>query len=166
LIRSLALALAILLCPFAAASAMDIERVVSPGGIEAWLVEEPSIPVVVMEVAWKGGTATDPADKAGLANMVSGLLDEGAGDLDSAEFQERLDDVAAKRRSSAFARRSGPSSRATGIPPTGSRRIPGTRRRWATIPTLWQTKARRNRSPALRARTFRISLRVYSRATT
>lgn len=101
MIRLTAFALAVLLSPFATASAMDIERVVSPGGIEAWLVEEPSIPVVVMEVAWKGGTATDPADKAGLANMVSGLLDEGAGDLDSAEFQERLDDVAAKMSFSA-----------------------------------------------------------------
>src|SRR5690606_30736468 len=84
-----------------AAEAMEIERVVSPGGIEAWLVEEPSIPVIVMEAAWKGGTATDPAEKAGLANMVSGLLDEGAGGLTSAEFQERLDDIAAKMSFSA-----------------------------------------------------------------
>ena len=101
MIRPLALAFVVLLCRLAPAEAMDIERVVSPGGIEAWLVEEPSIPVLVMEVAWKGGTATDTADKAGLANMVSGLLDEGAGDLTSAEFQERMDDIAARMSFSA-----------------------------------------------------------------
>ena len=99
--RLFALAFILLVCRLVPAEAMEIERVVSPGGIEAWLVEEPSIPVIVMEVAWKGGTATDPAEKAGLANMVSGLLDEGAGDLSSAEFQERLDDVAAKMSFSA-----------------------------------------------------------------
>jgi zinc protease len=74
-----------------AASAMQIERVVSPGGIEAWLVEEYEVPVIVMNVAWAGGSASDPAAKLGLANMVSGLLDEGAGDMDSAAYQQRLE---------------------------------------------------------------------------
>lgn len=90
-------------CVFAAlpARAMHIERVVSPGGIEAWLVQEDSVPVVVMEVAWKGGSATDPEGKTGLANMVSGLLDEGAGELGSAEFQMRLQDISARMSFSA-----------------------------------------------------------------
>lgn len=81
--------------------AMDIERVVSPGGIEAWLVQEDSVPVVVMEAAWKGGSAADPEDKTGLAHMVSGLLDEGAGELGSAEFQIRMQDIAARMSFSA-----------------------------------------------------------------
>ena len=33
----------------------------------------------------------DPADKPGTGNMVAGLLDEGAADLDSKTFHERLD---------------------------------------------------------------------------
>lgn len=93
------LALAVLLflvAPLAPVAAMNIERVVSPGGIEAWLVQEDSIPVITMEVAWTGGTASDPSEKSGLANMVSALLDEGAGDLDSAAFQESVDDIAAR----------------------------------------------------------------------
>ena len=73
------------------AEAMKIERVVSPGGIEAWLVEEYEVPVIVMNVAWAGGSASDPAAKLGLANMVSGLLDEGAGDMPSAAYQQRLE---------------------------------------------------------------------------
>lgn len=78
------------------AEAQRIERVVSPGGIEAWLVQENEVPVIVMNVAWEGGSASDPADKGGLANMVSGLLDEGAGDLDSRAFQTRLEETATR----------------------------------------------------------------------
>jgi zinc protease len=72
------------------AAALDIEKVVSPGGIEAWLVEETEVPIITMEVSWEGGSASDPAAKLGLANMVSGLLDEGAGDMPSSAYQERL----------------------------------------------------------------------------
>lgn len=78
------------------AQAMEIQRVVSPGGVEAWLVEEHAVPLVVMEVGWEGGSRLDPAGKEGLATMVAGLLDEGAGDLDSQTFQSRLDDLAVR----------------------------------------------------------------------
>jgi zinc protease len=73
------------------AGATNIERVVSPGGIEAWLVHESSVPLVAMEYAFAGGTAQDPAGKPGVANLVANLLDEGAGDLDSKTFHDRLD---------------------------------------------------------------------------
>ncbi len=46
-----------------------------------------------MSFAFEGGAAQDPADKPGVANMLSGLLDEGAGTLDSQAFQARLDDL-------------------------------------------------------------------------
>jgi len=73
------------------AAATHIERVVSPGGIEAWLVHEPSVPLVAMEFAFAGGSSQDPADKPGVANLTAGLLDEGAGDLNSETFHDRLD---------------------------------------------------------------------------
>jgi zinc protease len=76
------------------ARAVTIERVVSPGGIEAWLVAEPSIPAIALRLAFRGGAGMDPGGKAGLADMVSGLLDEGAGELDSKAFQQRLNDLA------------------------------------------------------------------------
>lgn len=85
------LAVALMLVP-AAAKAFDIQRVVSPGGIEAWLVEDHSLPIISTRFLFPGGAATDPAGKEGLANMVSGLLDEGAGELDSQTFQGRLAD--------------------------------------------------------------------------
>ena len=73
------------------ARATNIERVVSPGGIEAWLVHEPSVPLLAIEFAFSGGTAQDPAAKPGIANLVANLLDEGAGDLDSPTFHDRLE---------------------------------------------------------------------------
>ncbi len=72
------------------ARALEVQRVVSPGGIEAWLVEDHSNPIISMDFAFPGGASADPAGKEGLAHMVSGLLDEGAGDLDSQAFQRRL----------------------------------------------------------------------------
>ncbi|MEE8145219.1 MAG: pitrilysin family protein [Kiloniellales bacterium] len=72
------------------ARALEVQRVVSPGGIEAWLVEDHSNPIISMDFAFSGGASTDPAGKEGLAHMVSGLLDEGGGDLDSQTFQQRL----------------------------------------------------------------------------
>ena len=77
----------------ASAEAIDIQKVVSPHGITAWLVEDNSIPMVSMSFAFAGGAAQDPADRPGVASMLSGLLDEGAGKLDSKAFQAKLDDL-------------------------------------------------------------------------
>ncbi len=77
------------------AGAVEIERVKSPGGIEAWLVQEDTVPLVAMSFAFRdAGSSRDPAGKEGLANLMSGLLDEGAGKLDSATFQNTLEEKA------------------------------------------------------------------------
>jgi zinc protease len=75
-------------------AAAKVERVVSPGGIEAYLLSEPSIPFLSLSMHFKGGAALDPKGKEGLAHMVSGLLDEGAGELDSQAFRTELEDLA------------------------------------------------------------------------
>ena len=75
----------------APAAATKIERVTSPGGIEVWLVQEKSVPLIAMDFAFRGGASQDPADKAGVASLVAGMIDEGAGDLDSKTFHERLE---------------------------------------------------------------------------
>jgi zinc protease len=90
-----ALLLLLLACP--AAAAVKIQEVRTPGGLVAWLVNDPAVPLVAVEFAFRsGGAALDPEGKQGLANFVSGLLDEGAGDLDSQAFQMRLEELAAK----------------------------------------------------------------------
>lgn len=77
------------------ASDVDIQEVTSPGGIEAWLVEENSIPFTALEIMFKGGNSMDQADKRGAINLMTGLLEEGAGDMDSQAFAAARDDLAA-----------------------------------------------------------------------
>jgi zinc protease len=73
------------------AHATTIERIVSPGGIPAWLVREPSVPLIAVDFAFRGGANQDPVDKPGVATMMASLLDEGAGDIESTQFHERLE---------------------------------------------------------------------------
>lgn len=98
---ALALAAAVFVLYAVPAKATQIERVVSPGGIKAWLVEDHLNPIVSLHLAFRGGSALDPKGKEGLANMVSTLLDEGAGDLDSKTFQQTLEDNSITLRFSA-----------------------------------------------------------------
>lgn len=82
--------------------AMDIRKVVSDKGIVAWFVPDKSVPLVAMSFAFRNaGSATDPDGKEGLAEMTSGLLDEGAGEMKSQAFQRALEDIAAQMSFSA-----------------------------------------------------------------
>jgi zinc protease len=89
-------ALSLLLLGALPANAMKIQKVTSKKGIEAWLVEDHSRPILSMQFAFVSGSAQDPDGKPGVATFVSGMLDEGSGDLDSEAFQNRLEDLAAK----------------------------------------------------------------------
>jgi zinc protease len=80
------------------AGATTIERVVSPGGIEAWLVREPSLPLIAINFAFLGGANEDPAGKPGVGNMAASLLDNGAGELDAKAFQQQVEENAVQLR--------------------------------------------------------------------
>ena len=84
--------LALLLLPLSA-QAVTVEKVVSPKGIEAWLVQDHSNPIIALSLAFRGGSSLDPAPKSGLAEMGAALLDEGAGPYDSQAFQQKLEDL-------------------------------------------------------------------------
>jgi zinc protease len=84
----------LLLAAAAPAAATKIDRVVTPAGIEIWLVQEPTVPLIAMDFAFRGGSSQDPEDKPGLASMVAGLIDEGSGDLDSQAFHSRAESKA------------------------------------------------------------------------
>ena len=76
-----------------AKAAVDIQEVTSPGGITAWLVEEPSIPFAAIEIRFQGGASLDVPDERGAVNLMMALLEEGAADLDAQDFaaaRERL----------------------------------------------------------------------------
>jgi zinc protease len=76
------------------AAAMNIQQIKSPGGIEAWLVEEHSVPLISLRYAFDGGNSQDPPGKEGLANFITAMMDEGAGDIKSEDYQERMENIA------------------------------------------------------------------------
>ena len=91
--------LMVLVVAFAAAlparAEVQIEEVVSPGGITAWLVREPSIPFMALELRFRGGASLDAPGKRGAINLMTGLLEEGAGDLDARAFARAQESLAA-----------------------------------------------------------------------
>ncbi len=74
--------------------AATVQKVKTPGGFEVWLVEDYAVPLVAFDFAFKAGSAQDPAGKTGVASMLSGLLDEGAGPYDAEAFHRAMDDLA------------------------------------------------------------------------
>jgi zinc protease len=82
-------------------AAVDIQEVRSDSGITAWLVEDYTVPIVTMRFLFEGGSSQDPEGKEGLAKLMTGLFDEGAGEMDSRAFQLALDDAAAEMSFSA-----------------------------------------------------------------
>ena len=98
LLATIALALAFVTLPavIAARAAVEIQEVTSQSGVTAWLVEDYTVPIIVVRFAFEGGTTQDPEGKEGISTLMTGLFDEGAGDLDADAFQERLDEVGAE----------------------------------------------------------------------
>ncbi|HEY8268366.1 MAG TPA: pitrilysin family protein, partial [Xanthobacteraceae bacterium] len=74
-----------------ASRAAKIERIVTPAGIEAWLVRDDTLPMLSLQFGIKGGANQDPEDKPGVASFAASLLDEGAGELDARAFHERME---------------------------------------------------------------------------
>ncbi|MFP4314062.1 MAG: M16 family metallopeptidase [Alphaproteobacteria bacterium] len=73
---------------------LDIQDITTDKGIKIWLVEDDSIPVLSMDFAFKGaGAIRDPEGKQGTARLLSNMLDEGAGELESEAFQKELRDL-------------------------------------------------------------------------
>nr|WP_246663597.1 pitrilysin family protein [Phyllobacterium endophyticum] len=94
--KRVAAAVVLVLFGVAPGYAVEIKEVVSPKGIKAWLVQDDFVPLISMRFTFKGGSSQDPDGKEGLANLMTGLFDEGAGDLTSDTFQQKLDDVGAE----------------------------------------------------------------------
>jgi zinc protease len=86
---------------FPAAAQIKIEEVTSAGGIKAWLVNEPAIPFIAFQIAFRGGSSLEPAEKIGVTNLMMGLLEEGTGDMDAAAFRRESETLAANFRFSA-----------------------------------------------------------------
>ncbi|WP_424977697.1 M16 family metallopeptidase [Leisingera sp. S232] len=75
---------------------IKIQEVTSPGGITAWLVEDHSIPFAALELGFRGGTSLDAPGKRGGVYLMTGLLEEGSGDLPAQEYARALESLAAE----------------------------------------------------------------------
>ena len=73
---------------------VNIQEVVTPGGLTAWLVEEPSIPFAAIEIRFRGGASLDDPEKRGAINLMTGLLEEGAADMDARDFARAQEELA------------------------------------------------------------------------
>lgn len=92
--RSVILATGLLWAFSVAAHAITIQEVKSPGGITAWLVEEKAVPLMAMNFSFRSGSAHDPEGREGAAEFLTGMMDEGAGDMLAEEFQRKRDELA------------------------------------------------------------------------
>jgi zinc protease len=70
---------------------MNIQSVTSKGGITAWLVQDSGIPFTALEIQFQGGTGLDAPGKRGAVNLMTALIEEGAGDLDAQGFAAARD---------------------------------------------------------------------------
>jgi len=96
LLNSALIAIAILIFFSPNGSALNIQEVKTHYGTNAWLVENSTVPIIAVEIAFRGGAKLDPPLLDGVANMVSEMLDEGAGHLNAEQFQAQLANLAIK----------------------------------------------------------------------
>ena len=94
MLRSFLVIIAVVFATTARAE-IDIQQVTSDGGINAWVVEEPSIPFVALEIRFRGSASLDLPGKRGATNLMTALLEEGAAGMTAQEFQTELESLAA-----------------------------------------------------------------------
>src|SRR5437763_10910536 len=77
------------------AQAADINpvRFVMPNGLTVLVQEQHALPIVQIHALIKAGAAHDPSDKAGLANLVAGLLDEGTTTRSANQISDQIEFV-------------------------------------------------------------------------
>lgn len=90
-LAALTFASSLILLTVTNALAIDIQEVVTPSGIKAWLVEDYTVPIISVSVEFKGGTTQDPNGLEGVTSLMAAMMDEGAGELDTAALKAELE---------------------------------------------------------------------------
>ena len=68
-----------------------IQKRTLSNGLPVWIVELHKVPVTHVTLVVKGGAASDPRDKFGIANLTAEMLDEGAGRRDALQIADAVD---------------------------------------------------------------------------
>ncbi len=89
--------------PAAAAErpARAAERIVTPNGMVVLIQPQQSLPLLHVQVMVRAGSLYDPPGKAGLANLVAELLDEGTTSRSATQIAEQIDFVGGRLSASA-----------------------------------------------------------------
>jgi zinc protease len=69
------------------------QRFVTPNGLTVLVVEQHALPIVQVQALVKTGSVQDPPEKAGLANLTAGLLDEGTATRSATQLAEQIEFV-------------------------------------------------------------------------
>lgn len=80
------------------ARAIDIQQITSPGGSKAWLVEDHSIPFTAVSLLFRGGASLDAPGRRGAISLMTALLEEGSGEMDSVAYAEAVEALGAQLR--------------------------------------------------------------------
>ena len=67
--------------------AIDFKSLKTDSGINFWLVEDKSLPLISLSFLFKGGSSLDPKGKEGVTNLMTSLLDEGSDNFSSSQFK-------------------------------------------------------------------------------
>lgn len=102
MVLPLLLLLALLLAvPASGADSLDALRQVLPNGAVLLVAERPAIPIVVLRVYLQAGSAFDPPDAPGLANLTAELLTRGTAQRSGPALDEVIEFVGGSLEASA-----------------------------------------------------------------
>ena len=79
--------------PLAPAQFPPFQEVTLPNGLRLLVVENRKQPIIAVSLSFQAGAVTEAADRTGLAAMVAGLLDKGAGARDAEQFAAAIEGV-------------------------------------------------------------------------
>ncbi|MDD5088354.1 MAG: pitrilysin family protein, partial [bacterium] len=74
----------------------EIQQATLANGARLFLVEKHSLPLVQINLVWKGGYALDPPGKEGLASLTANMLDEGTTTRDALRITEDVKTLGAQ----------------------------------------------------------------------
>ncbi len=77
------------------------KQIVMENGLTILLIERHTLPIISVEALIKSGSAEDPPDRAGVANLTAALLDEGTQKRSSTQIAEEIDFIGASLSASA-----------------------------------------------------------------
>ena len=83
-------------CVLAAGNGVKVppfERLQLPNGTVVLLMERHDVPLIAFSAVLRGGAVSDPAGGSGVASLLAGLLQKGAGQRDAVQFAETVASV-------------------------------------------------------------------------